>query len=125
MFAAATDAEAHRLRSSARKATLSLRKGKPCRLPPPDDNFERTLSAQEKAMLDEQGACSAVGAPETVLTQMRAFVEATGVDELMLAAQIYDHQARLQSFEIAMSVWSVCRQENKPIDTEPLSLRSG
>ena len=60
----------------------------------------------EKAMLDEHGACSAVGSPTTVLAQMEEFVRLTEVDEIMLAAQIYDHQARLQSFEIAMSVWS-------------------
>ena len=56
-------------------------------------------------MLDEHGACSAVGAPENVLEQMKEFVRLTQVDELMLAAQIYDHKARLRSFEIAMSVW--------------------
>lgn len=106
VFAADTDAEAHRLRSSARKATLALRTGKPGALPPPDDDFEKTLTPQEKAMLDEHGACSAVGAPETVLAQMEEFAQLTGVNELILAAQIFDHQARLGSFEIAMSVWS-------------------
>ena len=57
-------------------------------------------------MLDEHGACSAVGAPATVLAQMERFVERTGVDELMIASQIFDHDARVRSFEIAMEVWS-------------------
>ena len=106
VFAAATDEEGHRLRTSARKATLWLRRGDPQPLPPPDDEFEHTLSTPERMMLDEQGACSAVGAPETVLGQMEQFVERTGVNELMLAAQIFDHEARVRSFEIAMEVWS-------------------
>ena len=106
IFAAETDEEGYRLRSSARKGTLRLRKGNPTPLPPPDNDFESTLGPAERAMLDEHGACSAVGAPENVLAQMKEFVRQTQVDELMLAAQIYDHQARLRSFEIAMSVWS-------------------
>ena len=63
-------------------------------------------------MLDEQGACSAVGSPATVLLEMEAFVERTGVDELMVAAQIFDHGARVRSFEIAMDVWS--RRPGRP-----------
>ena len=57
-------------------------------------------------MLDEQGACSAVGSPATVLAQMERFVERTGVDELMVNSMIFDHDARVRSFEISMEVWS-------------------
>ena len=106
VFAAETDEEAHRLRTSARKSTLWLRQGRPCPLPPPDDEFERGLSSLERRMLDEQGACSAVGSPATVLREMERFAERTGVDELMIASQIFDHEARVRSFEIAMHVWS-------------------
>ena len=106
VFAADTDEEARRLRTSARKSTLWLRRGRPRPLPPPDDRFEQALSASERMMLDEQGACSAVGAPDAVGEQMARFVARTGVDELMIAAQIFDHEARARSFEIAMEVWS-------------------
>lgn len=105
VFAADSDEEGHRLRTSARKSTLWLRTGQPRPLPPPDDGFESSLSPPERAMLDEQGACSAVGAPDTVLAQMTAFVQRTGVDELMLASQIFEHDARVRSLEIAMAVW--------------------
>ena len=74
--------------------------------PPPDDGFEARLGGHERAMLDEHGACSAFGAPVTVLGQMERFVERTGVDELMIASQIFDHDARVRSFEIAMEAWS-------------------
>ena len=106
VFAAESDEEARRLRTSARQSTLWLRQGRPRPLPPPDDGFEAGLSPLERRMLDEQGACSAVGSPATVLREMEAFVERTGVDELMVAAQIFDHGARERSFEIAMDVWS-------------------
>ncbi len=106
VFAAETDEEARRIRTSARKSTLWLRRGRPRALPPPDDGFEAGLSPLERRMLDEQGACSAVGSPANVLRQMEEFVKRTQVDELMLAAQIFDHEARVRSFEIAMDVWS-------------------
>ena len=31
---------------------------------------------------------------------LEAFIARTGADELMVTAQIYDHQARLRSFEL-------------------------
>ena len=39
--------------------------------------------------------------PDTVRRQLQAFIERTGADELMITAQIFDHQARLRSYEIA------------------------
>lgn len=106
VFAASTREEAVLLRTSARKSTLSLRRGQPAPLPPPDPDFESGLAPGERAMLDAQGACSAVGTPEEVGAQMQAFVARTGVDGLIVNAQIYDHAARLASVRIAMEVWS-------------------
>ena len=114
VFAAETDEEGHRLRSSARQVTLALRRGRPSCLPPPDDGFESRLNCQERAMLDEQGACTAVGSSATVLGQMERFVERTGVDELMIASMIFDHGARVRSFEIAMERWS-SRNDRKSV----------
>jgi hypothetical protein len=34
---------------------------------------------------------------------LKSFIERTGADELMITAQIFDHAARLRSFEIASS----------------------
>jgi luciferase family oxidoreductase group 1 len=106
VFAADSDEAGRLLRSSARKSTLSLRRGQPRPLPPPDPDFEAGLAPSERAMLDAHGACSAVGSPDSVRAQMRAFVARTGVDELIINGQIFDHAARRKSFEIAMRVWS-------------------
>jgi alkanesulfonate monooxygenase SsuD/methylene tetrahydromethanopterin reductase-like flavin-dependent oxidoreductase (luciferase family) len=51
-------------------------------------------------MLEEVLACAAIGAPDTVASSLRSLVTATGADELILTAQIYDHAARVRSFEI-------------------------
>jgi alkanesulfonate monooxygenase SsuD/methylene tetrahydromethanopterin reductase-like flavin-dependent oxidoreductase (luciferase family) len=51
-------------------------------------------------MLDQALSCAVVGSPTTVRQGIEAFVRRTGADELMVTAQIFDHQARLRSFEI-------------------------
>jgi alkanesulfonate monooxygenase SsuD/methylene tetrahydromethanopterin reductase-like flavin-dependent oxidoreductase (luciferase family) len=69
-------------------------------LPPPVDDLEAGLDRYGRAMLADALACSVVGGPATVRDGVRAFVAATGADELMVTAQIFDHAARKRSFEI-------------------------
>jgi len=45
-------------------------------------------------------SCSAIGSPAVVQATLRSFIARTGADELMIASQIYDHAARLRSYEI-------------------------
>ena len=100
VFAAETDAEARRLFSSLQQAFLNLRRGRPGKLPPPVDDLEAGLDRYGRAMLANALSCSVVGGPETVRDGLRAFVVATGADELMVTAQIFDHDARKRSFAI-------------------------
>jgi luciferase family oxidoreductase group 1 len=104
VFAAPTDAEAQLISTSTMQAFLNLRRGTPTRLKPPDPDLPARLTPSEKAMLDQIFACSAVGGPETVQRRLDAIISETGADELILAANIYDHTARLRSFEIAAEV---------------------
>ena len=53
-----------------------------------------------RAILSDLLSCSLIGGPQTIRDSLKAFVAATGADELMVAAQIYDHAARKRSFEI-------------------------
>ncbi len=104
IFAAATDEEGTYLRSSARQSSLNLRRGAPGPLPPPVEGFEESLSAPERRVLDEVMACTAVGAPGSVKRQLDAFIAQTGADEIMVSSQIFDHAARLRSYEITAEV---------------------
>jgi alkanesulfonate monooxygenase SsuD/methylene tetrahydromethanopterin reductase-like flavin-dependent oxidoreductase (luciferase family) len=45
-------------------------------------------------------SCSAIGGPATVRQQLDAFIERTGADELMITCQMFDHAARLRSYQI-------------------------
>ncbi|MFL6857157.1 MAG: LLM class flavin-dependent oxidoreductase [Allosphingosinicella sp.] len=99
-FAADSDEEAQRLATSVQQAFVNLRTGRAGKLPPPLPGYADTLPPPQRAMLDQVLACSAIGSPETVRRQLHAFAERTGADELMVTSQIWDHQARLRSYEI-------------------------
>ncbi len=101
VFAADTDAAAARLFTSLQQSFVLLRRGTPGPLPPPVDSMDGRWNAVEKAGVDQAFREAIVGSPETVRKGMGAFVEHTGVDELMVTAAIFDHGARLRSFEIA------------------------
>jgi luciferase family oxidoreductase group 1 len=105
VFAAETDAEARRLFSSLQQAFLNLRRGRPGRLPAPVADMESRIDSYGRAMLlDDALACSVVGGPETVRQGLEAFAASTGADELMVTAQIFEHEARKRSFKILADV---------------------
>ena len=100
VFAADTDDEAQFRATSMQQAFVNLRSGRPGQLQPPKAGYRESLGPQESALLDSVLACAAVGSPDAVRSQLRAFVERTGADELMITSQIFDHAARLRSYEI-------------------------
>jgi luciferase family oxidoreductase group 1 len=104
VFAAESDTEARFLATSMQQAFVNLRSGRPMQLPPPIDGYESQLPPSAKALLADVLACSAVGSPETVRNALVAFIERTRTDELMITAQIFDHSARLRSYEIAADI---------------------
>ncbi|TFZ00067.1 LLM class flavin-dependent oxidoreductase [Ramlibacter humi] len=101
VFAAPTDEEARVLATSMQQAFVNLRTGRPSQLQPPFPGYLEALPPQARAMLDDVLSCSAIGSPATVRDALHAFVERTGADELMITSQIFDHQARMRSYEIA------------------------
>jgi luciferase family oxidoreductase group 1 len=107
VFAADTDEEARFLFTSLQQAFVNLRTGNPGQLPPPAEDLESRLTPPERAMLDHALSCAVVGSPETVRRGIEAFIARTGADEIMVTAQIYDHAARLRSFEITAGVWNM------------------
>ncbi|AEG91803.1 LLM class flavin-dependent oxidoreductase [Ramlibacter tataouinensis] len=103
VFAAETDQEAAVLATSMQQAFVNLRTGRPSKLQPPLPGYLETLPAPARAMLDEVLACSAIGSPATVRQGLQDFIARTGADELMITSQIFDHQARLRSYEL--TIW--------------------
>jgi len=104
IFAADTDEEAKLLATSMQQSFVSLRSGMPRQLPPPVPGYYESLHPHDRAILDDVLACSAIGSPETVRRELKAFVELCGADEIIVASMIYDHAARLRSYQIAAEV---------------------
>jgi luciferase family oxidoreductase group 1 len=101
VFAADTDAEAAHWQSSLHQAFVHLRRGRPVPLPPPVPGFIERLQPPERAGLEEALSCSVVGSLPRVEQGLAEFIERTGADELILTSMIFDHQARLRSYELA------------------------
>lgn len=104
VFAADTDEEARFRATSMQQAFVNLRSGRPGQLPPPVGDYLDRIGPQEHALLDQVLSCSAIGAPATVALQLQDFIARTGADELMITSQIFDHGARLRSYEITAEV---------------------
>jgi luciferase family oxidoreductase group 1 len=104
VFAADTDEAGRRLFTSLQQAFANLRRGDPGPLPPPVDDIERLLSPAERAGVDHALKHSFVGSPQTIRQGLEDFIAMTDIDELMVTGQIYDHAARLRSFEIVASM---------------------
>jgi luciferase family oxidoreductase group 1 len=104
VFAADSNEEASRLFTSLQQAFVNLRRGDPGPLPPPVDDIGAVLSPADLAIVEHPLKYSIVGSRDTVRSGLEAFIRQTGVDELMLTGQIYDHAARLRSFEIAAAI---------------------
>ncbi|HKB12579.1 MAG TPA: LLM class flavin-dependent oxidoreductase [Vicinamibacterales bacterium] len=100
VFAADTDKEARRLFTSLQMQWVNLRRGRPGPLQPPVDSLDDFWSPAERAGVNHALRYAIVGEPAGVAAGLRAFAAETGVDELMITSQIFDHAARLRSYEI-------------------------
>ena len=96
VVAAETDDEAQFLASSGRESIASLRAGRPTQLPPPSREWMR----EEPADPLQRTRVSFIGSAATVHQQLDEFIARTGADEVIVTSHIYDHRARLQSYEL-------------------------
>ena len=99
-IAAETEAEARRLFTSPQQSFANLVRGTRGRLKPPIDDIETYWSPMEKAQASRMLARSFVGTGAQAAEGLRRFVAETGADEVIVASAIYDHDARLRSYEL-------------------------
>jgi luciferase family oxidoreductase group 1 len=103
VFAADTSEEARLLAASMQQAFVRLRTGQPGKLQPPVKGYFESLPPGAQAMLSDVLSATSIGSQAEVERDMAAFIERTGVDELIIGGQIYDFEARKRSVEIAMA----------------------
>ena len=98
--AADTDVQARRLFTSQQQAFARLRSGKPGKLPPPVDDIDAAIDPFVRMTVDHALRCAVVGDPRSVADGVAAFARRTGANELMVTAAVFDHSARVRSYEI-------------------------
>lgn len=103
-IAADTDDEAEKLATTLKQYHLNLIRNTRGPLEPPVDNIDEMCSDYERAILKHKLSLTLIGSPVTVKKNIEKLVHETEVDEIMFNAQIFDHQARLRSFEIIAEI---------------------
>ena len=111
VIAADTDEEAAWLFTSLQQAFVNMRTGRPGPLPPPVDPKSLTVDPMVQGMLQEVLSRAVVGSRETVKQGLDAFARRTGADEIMVTAQMFDHTARLRSFELTAQIAAELERE--------------
>ncbi|MFD0715791.1 LLM class flavin-dependent oxidoreductase [Paenibacillus sp. GCM10027626] len=99
-----TDEEAKRLATSQQQQFLNLVRGRPGKLQPPVDHMDELWSPQEQMLVHKQLRYAVAGSQETVKRRLEQILAETGADEFIVTAQIYDHQARLRSYELMAEI---------------------
>lgn len=105
VIAADTDEEARRLATTQQMSFVNLFRNETRGLSqPPIDDIEAYWTPMEKAQVSQMLSRSIVGAPDTVRDGIAALVDETGADELIVVSDVYEHAARLHSFELISGV---------------------
>jgi luciferase family oxidoreductase group 1 len=100
VFAADSDDEANRIKTSHQQAFANITSGKPSLLPRPVSNIEATLEPATLARVNHSLRCAACGGPETVRAELRALINQHKPDEIIINSSIHSHDARLKSLDI-------------------------
>src|SRR5437764_1005417 len=100
VIAAETDKEARYLFSSHQQRATDMVRGKRGPLKPPISDIDDYWNPVEMSQALRMLSCSFAGSGENIARDLRAFVQQTRVDELIVASAIYSHPARLRSYEI-------------------------
>ena len=100
VIAAESDDKARRLATTQQMSFTNIFRGARGLSQPPIDDIETYWTPMEKAQATRMLARSIVGSPGTVRKGVDALVEETGADELIVVSDVFDHRARLRSFEL-------------------------
>ena len=105
VVAADTDEEARRQFTTVQQSFTNLVRGAPGKLQAPIDDIDEYWSAAEKYHASHMLKYSIVGSRETVKRGLDEFLDLTNADELMIVTSLYDHPARVRSYEIVADIF--------------------
>ncbi|GGG61247.1 hypothetical protein GCM10011415_04140 [Salipiger pallidus] len=101
VWAAETEAQARRLKTSQQQQFIALRTGTPGRFPYPVDDISSVADPRFVASAEHALSISATGNPEQVGEQLSAIIDRYRPDEMILSSAMHDPAARRESYSIA------------------------
>ena len=99
-IAAETDEQAQKLSTTLYQAFINIIRDDRKPFSPPVDDIDEVWNSMEKAHVMKMLRYSFIGSESTIKTKIQEFQELFNVDELMITSHIFDHEARLKSYEI-------------------------
>jgi luciferase family oxidoreductase group 1 len=100
VIAADTDEEGRRLFTSVQQAFTNMLRRSRGLLQPPIDDINSYWSPAENAQASNMLRYAFVGSAQSVRHGLERCIAETAADEVMVASAIFDHAARLRSYEI-------------------------
>ncbi len=104
IIAADTTEEAHHLATSQQQQILNMIRGKRGPLQPPVASMDSLWDAHEKHIIEAQMSYAIVGDKQSVKERLQEVLHETQADEFIVASQIFDHAARLRSYELIYEI---------------------
>lgn len=105
VFAADTEREARYLSTSQQQMHLNMVRGTPGQMLPPVHSMEGLWLPHEKAAVESKLRASIIGDAAIVKERLQEFAYVTQADELIINTMIFDHAARIRSYEIVADAW--------------------
>jgi luciferase family oxidoreductase group 1 len=112
VIAADTDEEAQHLATSLYQLVLGLIRNNRKPLAPPTNDMDYLWSPEERAAVNQMVYYSFAGSRDTLSQELSEFVSNTEVDELMVAAHVFDVQAKIRSLELVASLFKTNKVES-------------
>jgi alkanesulfonate monooxygenase SsuD/methylene tetrahydromethanopterin reductase-like flavin-dependent oxidoreductase (luciferase family) len=104
VICADTASRARYLHGSSKLSMLRWRTGRPGQLPSPDEAAAYTYTPSDRLTVNSFTGSHVVGDPDGVARQLDELLDRTAADELMITTNVWDHAARLHSFELVAEV---------------------
>lgn len=100
VIAAGSDEEAEVLATSFYQMALGMIRNKRQPMQPPIPTMEGVWTEPERAAVQHMMQYSFVGSADTVKKSLEAFVQATGIQELMITSHLYDLEAKKACYRL-------------------------
>jgi luciferase family oxidoreductase group 1 len=114
-----TDEDARWLHGSMQLSMLRLRSGRPGALPSPAEAAAYDYTPSDRHLIEQTTGSHVVGDPTSVTDQLDRLIAATEADEIMVTTNVYDHAARLRSYELLADLAGISQPDQASVASAP------